>query len=60
MNRKKKTKKKNKKQNDSGSPGTIYYGTLTGSSCQLLQAANPKAEYAVCDIYSNGWEIRII
>lgn len=37
-----------------------YSGTLTSSMCQLLQAANPEAEYNICDIYSNGWEIRII
>lgn len=51
---------KRKKRNESGSPGTVNYGTLTSSLCQLLQAANPKAEYSVCDIYSNGREIRII
>lgn len=28
------------------------------ASCS--QAANPISEYSVCDIYSNGWEIRII
>lgn len=38
----------------------MYSGTLTSGMCQLLQAANPGAEYSICDIYSNGHEIRII
>lgn len=46
-------------KNVSGSLGPTMYGTSTFSLCQLLWAANPKAESNVWDIYSNASEIRI-